>query len=195
MVEVLASKRSILFFPLALVIAGLFVIALPSSSNAVTCKLKGNNKVKCPTSKLKGPTGPAGPQGPAGGADPTAPKVSRFTFLATGGAPNTVIQNFTGAVAESSCAAGTFSQARLRSTANDGAADVINVRVGTFAQDTDLDSSQTVTLIPGNVDDQMDLTYMSAGGAQVATAHYSAIDGTGISGVFDCAIFGTSIAG
>jgi len=194
-VDVFTIRRSLLLAPLALVIVGLFAIALPSSSDAAAkCKVKGN-KVKCPTNKLEGPAGPAGPQGPAGGLDPSAPKVSKFRFLATGGTPNTVIQNFNGAVAESSCTAGTFSQPRIRSTADNGTVDVINVRLDTFAQDTDFDSSQVVDLIPGNVDDQFDFTYMAAGGGQIATAHYSAIDGTGVSGAFDCALFGTSLVG
>ena len=72
-----------------------------------------------------------------------------------------MIQNFTGAVAESSSAAGTFSQARLRSTANDGAANIINVRVGTSPR-TLIRQLADRDLIPGDVDDQMDLTYMSA---------------------------------
>jgi len=194
-VDVFTIRRSLLLAPLALVIVGLFAIALPSTSDAVTCKLKGNKKVKCPTKKLKGPAGPAGPQGPAGTPDPNAPKVSKFTFFASGSAPNTVIQTFNGAVAETGCAAGTFTTPRIRATADDGAVDVINVRTATFAQDTDFDNTQTVDLIPANVDDQFDFTYLAAGGGQGATAHYSALDGSGISGAFDCALFGMSYVG
>ena len=189
-----AIRRSLLLAPLALLVVGLFAVALPSSSDAVTCKLKGSKKVKCPNKQLQGPAGPAGPQGPVAG-DPSAPKVTRFTFLATGGAPNTVIQNFNGAVAESGCAASTFSQPRIRSTANNGAVETVNIRTEGFSSDPDFDSSQVVDLIPGNNDDQFDFTYLAAGGAQVATGHFAALDGVGLSGQFDCALFGMSTVG
>jgi len=192
--DVFAIRRSLLLAPLALLIVGLFAVALPSSSDAVTCKLKGGKKVKCPSKQLKGPAGPAGPQGPVA-SDPSAPKVTRFTFLATGGAPNTVIQSFNGAVAESGCAASTFSQPRIRSTANNGAVETVNLRTEGFSSDPDFDSSQVVNLIPGNVDDQFDFTYLAAGGAQVATGHFSALDGVGLSGQFDCALYGMSTVG
>ena len=199
---VFTVRRPVVLLPLALLIVGLLAAAMPSSSGAVTCKLKSNNKVKCPTKKLKGPEGPAGPVGPTGPEGPGltpeagAPTLHRFSFLATGSTPNTVIQTFNGAVAEAGCASSTFQTPRLRATANDGFAEVLNTRTKTFSFDPDLDGSQTVDLLAGGgADDQYTLKYMSAGGAQQATASYTAADGVGVGGQFDCVIFGFSTIG
>ena len=201
-------KRSAVVVAIAgLLIAMLGVIA-PAASNAassdaasgsVVCKLKGFRKVVCPTKKLRGPQGPAGAAGPAGPAGPAgsgATSVSPFKFLATGNTPNTTIATLTGAVAEAGCIGNTFTNERIRSTADNGATEVLNLRTGgppdnNFSFDPDFDTGQSVALQVNSVDDQHGFTYMSAGGSQVATAHYSAYDGAGIVGVFDCAIFGT----
>ena len=165
-----------------------------AASGAVVCKLKGFRKVVCPTRKLRGPQGPAGATGPAGPTGPAgsgATSVSPFKFLATGNTPNTTIATVTGAVAEAGCLGQAFTDARLRSTADNGATEALNLRTAAFAFDPNFDTGENVSLHTGSADDQFGLTYMSAGGAQVATAHYSAYDGPGIVGVFDCAIFGT----
>ena len=142
----------------------------------------------------QGPVGPQGPQGPAGNS--TGVSVIPFKFLAIGNTGNTTIANFTNATAESGCNGGTFDQPRLRSTGENGAAEVLNLRTGTFSFDPDLDTGQAVVLLGGGgADDQYGLTYMSANGGQVVSAHYSAYDGAGISGQFDCAIFGTAQVG
>ena len=185
--------------PLALLIVGLLAAAIPAGSGAVTCKLKGDDKVKCPAQNLAGPVGPVGPTGPQGPEatpDP-GPTIHKFSFLATGTTPNTVIQTFDGAVAETACSAHAFQTPRLRATADNGFAEVLNVRTATFAFDPDFDGSQTVDLLAasGSAHDQYTLKYMTAGGTQQDTASYYAVQGTGIAGQFDCAIFGFSTVG
>ena len=165
-----------------------------AASGAVVCKLKGARRVVCPTRKLRGPQGPAGAQGPAGPQGPAgsgATSNSPFKFLATGNTPNTTIATLTGAVAESGCTGGTFTDARLRSTADNGSAQTVNIRLANEGFDPDLDTGQNITLRPGNSDDAYTITYMSAGGAQMASGVYSAHDGVGVGGIFDCAIYGT----
>ena len=190
-------KRFMLLVSVAAVAIGV-TAALPASSGAVTCKLKGGNKVKCPTKKLRGPQGPQGPQGPSGPAGPQGPagsgaaSVSAFRFLSIGNTGNTTIATYTGAIAEASCQANALTNARLRATADNGAAEALNLRTGAFSFDPDLDTGQNVTLNVASAGDQFGLTYLAANGAQTATAHYSAYQGAGIGGQYDCAIFGTS---
>ena len=197
-------KRSAVVVALAGLLFAMLGVLAPASSNAassdsasaaVTCKLKGFRKVVCPTAKLRGPRGPAGATGPAGPAGPAgsgATSVNPFKFLATGNTANTTIYTFTGAVAESGCTGGTFTNIRLRGTADNGSAQTVNPRltaVENFAPD--LDTGDSILLRPGATDDLYNLTYMSAGGVQMASALYSAHDGAAIGGVFDCAIYGT----
>lgn len=185
-------KRLLLMATVAAVAIGVLG-ALPASSGAVTCKLKGSKKVKCPTGKLTGPEGPVGPVGPAGEAG--AATVSPFKFLSVGTTNTTTFATFDGAVAEASCAAGPTLTARLRSVANNGAAESINIRTGTFDFQPDFDVGESVSLTNGTTDDQQDLSYMAAGGAQIVTAHFSAQDGSALAGTFDCALFGTVAVG
>ena len=107
-----------------------------SAGSAVTCKLIGARRLKCPTSKLRGPrgpagatgaTGPAGPAGPAGPGGTSTTSVRAFKFLAIGNTPNTTIATLTGAVAESGCDGNDFTNARLRATADNGAAHSLNL--------------------------------------------------------------------
>jgi hypothetical protein len=116
--------------------------------------------------------------------------VQPFKFLATGNTPNTTIATVTGAVAEAGCLGGTFTNSRIRATADNGSVQVVNPRTNAENFDPDFDTGQNEDLDTGP-DDQYLLTYMSAGGAQMASAQYSAHDGAGIGGVFDCAIYGT----
>jgi hypothetical protein len=141
----------------------------------------------------RGPAGPAGPAGATGATGPAGPAggAAPFKFVAIGNTGNQTIATFQGAVAESGCSGGTFNQARLRGTAENNGAEVLNLRTGVFAFDPDLDTGQSITLTPGNADDQFGMTIISANAAQVAEAHYSAYDGAGIAGQYDCAIFGT----
>ena len=60
-----------------------------------------------------------------------------------------------------------------------------------FQPDFDISAADQIDLLPGNNDDQFGLTYMSTGGVQNISAHYSADDSPSIAGVFDCAIWGT----
>lgn len=199
-------KRSAVVVALAGMLVSLLGILAPASSNAagassasassVVCKLKGARKVVCPTRKLRGPRGPrgaTGPQGPAGPAGPAgsgATSVNPFKFLAIGNTPNTTIYTFTGAVAEAGCQGGAFTNSRIRATADNGSVQVVNPRTNAENFDPDFDTGQNENLDTGS-DDQYGLTYMSAGGAQMASAQYSAHQGAGIGGVFDCAIYGT----
>jgi hypothetical protein len=202
-------KRSAVVVAIAGMLVAMLGILAPASSNAagassasassVVCKLKGARKVVCPTRKLRGPRGPrglrgaTGPQGPAGPAGPPgsgATSVNPFKFLAIGNTPNTTIYTFTGAVAEAGCQGGAFTNERLRGTADNGSAQVVNPRLDTEDFNADLDTGENVDLYLAS-NDQYGLTYMSAAGVQMASAHYSAHQGAGIGGVFDCAIYGT----
>jgi hypothetical protein len=192
-------KRFMLLVAVSAVAIGV-VAALPASSGAVTCKLKAHNKVKCPTSKLKGPQGPQGPQGstgPQGPAGSGGTSVAQFKFLSIGNTGNTTIATYNGAVAEASCSGSVLTNARLRATQDNNAAEALNLRLGTFSFDPDLDTGQSVNLLgAGSIDDQFGLTYLAANGAQVVTAHYSAYQGAPLTaGQYDCAIFGTTEVG
>ena len=190
-------KRSAVVVALAGMLFAMLGVIAPASSNAssgaVVCKLKGGNKVVCPTSKLRGPRGPAGAQGPAGPQGPAgsgATSVSPFKFLAVGNTPNTTIFTFTGAVAEAGCQGGAFTNNRLRATADNGSAEIINFNSTIPDTEFDFDTGENIPL-DDPVDDMYGLTYMSAGGAQNASAHYYSNDGAAIAGVYDCAVYGT----
>ena len=101
-----------------------------------------------------------------------------FKFLAIGNTPNTTIATLTGAVAESGCNGADFTNARLRATADNGAAHSLNIRTAAedFQPDFDISAADQIDLLPGNNDDQFGLTYMSTGGVQNVSAHYSADD-------------------
>jgi len=185
-------KRFMLLVAVSAVAVGV-IAALPASSGAVTCKLKSGHKVKCPTSQLKGPEGPQGPQGPQGPAGSGGASVIPFKFLAVGNTGNTTIATFTGAIAESGCSGGVINQGRLRATADNGAAEVMNPRVNDFNFQPDFDTAENVGLkTAGAVDDQHLLVYLAAGGAQSVSAHYGAYDTVTVAGQYDCAIFGAA---
>jgi len=187
-------KRFMLLVVVSAVAIGV-VAALPASSGATSakCKIKSGNKVKCPTSKLKGPQGPQGAQGPQGPQGSGASTVIPFKFLAVGNTGNTTIATFTGAIAESGCQGGTINQGRLRATADNGAAEVMNPRVDDFNFQPDFDTAESVGLkTAGAVDDQHLLVYLAAGGSQSVNAHYGAYDTVTVAGQYDCAIFGAA---
>jgi hypothetical protein len=193
------------FLAAATVACMLGVLPLPvagasqASPDAVVCKLKRGHKVVCPTHQLRGPrgptgaVGPAGPQGipgPPGPAGTDAVDVRPFNFLATGAKDNTIIATLTGAVAEAGCDSDSFAADRLRSTADNGAAEIINQLASTSLSEPEFDAGERVALHDGT-DTQYTLTYMSAAGAQTATALYSADESGLVAGQFDCAIYGT----
>ena len=185
-----------------------FAVAIGGATSASAALTAGEKRqVKKIAKKFAGKRGPRGPQGPAGPQGPVGPQgpqgpagnssgvsVIPFKFLAIGNTGNTTIATFTGAVAESGCQGGAFSGARIRSTADNGATEVLNLRTAAFGFQPDFDTGESVSLNQGNTD-QHGLTYMSAGGTQVVSAHYSAYSGAGIGGQYDCAIFGTAQVG
>lgn len=191
------------FGRIALALIGCVALLVTSAAPADALSKKDKKQVKKIAKKFAGKRGPAGPAGPQGPQGPQGPPgsgggsvaVQPFKFLAIGNTGNTTLQTFTGAVAESGCSGGAFNQARLRSTADNGAAEALNLRTGSFDFQPDFDTGESIALNVANASDQHGITYMSANGTQVASIHYSAYAGAGIGGQFDCAIFGTSQIG
>lgn len=152
----------------------------------------------------QGPQGPAGPQGPEGDAGPPGPPgppgaATAFRFIGAAPTGSTTILTVTGAVVEASCdAGGSFNQARVVATADNGIATVGEVGVTDPAGDTDEDfdddGPDEVSLNPGG-NGQYNLTYSGVGGTPILTAQYYLTSsdpfGSGVGENTECAIVGT----
>jgi hypothetical protein len=145
-------------------------------NNAVNSAKVANNSLTgadINESTLVGVQGPQGPPGPAGGGVSGA---SNLFFNAVAGTGNIVLYNANGLTIRASCSGGTVLTATAEASTDNSEIRTQNVRSGNEAGDTDFDSSDTISLIPGLIDDNYVLAYRQGGAGGSLTGEYYASD-------------------